>query len=245
MPAVEVVIPWQGSCPHRVAALRWIRDRYRQLGWAVTVAPYPDKPWVKARAVNPAVAASSAEVVVVADADCWAPDVAEAVETVLLGEPVVEAPNRRRPPRRSMRPKAVPEWAVPFYWVHRFTPEFTGRVLNGADPARHTSVSLEEKQYRAKDGGGIVVVRRDAAVDVPMDPRFVGWGGEDMAWGTALRTLHGRPWRAAGELWHLWHPPQDRPDRTVMPAENYALRVRYTETQNNPTAMRRLINELP
>lgn len=241
--AVEVVIPWAGICPHRTAALTWVRARYYQLGWNVTVAPYHHKPWVKALAVNPAVAASSADVVVVADADCWAPDVVRAVEAVGGGEPVEGIGPLPRHPRRAKRAPVVPEWAVPFCRIRRFTPEFTGRVLNGADPARHTSVSLEERAYPGRDGGGIVVARRDVAVDAPMDPRFVGWGGEDISWGYALRCLHGRPWRGADDIWHLWHPPQDRPHRVVLHPAAETLRHRYQEAQNQPATMRALIGE--
>jgi hypothetical protein len=220
--AVDVVIPWAGKCPHRVAALTWVRDRYYQLGWTVSVAHYTGCPWVKAAAVNPMVAAASAPVVVVADADCWSVDVPAAVEAVAAGEA---------------------EWAVPMHRIRRFNREFTVRVLGGADPDRHTSTSLEERVYHARDGGGIVVARRDVLVDVPLDPRFEGWGGEDVSWGTALRCLHGRPWRGTADLWHLWHPPQPRSDRVVLTQANDALARRYDHARNNPDVMRALVDE--
>lgn len=222
MSAVDVIIPWAGKCPHRVAALQWVRDRYRTFGWTVIVAHYIGDPWIKAAAVNPMVAASSAQVVVVADADCWSADVANAVDVVASGET---------------------DWAVPMHRIRRFNRDFTRRVLAGADPAGHTSVSLDEHPYHARDGGGIVVSTPTVLVDVPLDHRFEGWGGEDVSWGTALRCLHGRPWRGAADLWHLWHPPQPRSDRVVLSQANDRLARRYEQTRNNPTVMRALIDE--
>lgn len=224
---VEVLVPWRDvDCPHRAAALDWVLRRYttRYPEWKVTVAAGPvDGPWVKASAVNPAVAASTADVVVVADSDVWADNVAEAVDHVRLG------------PRR---------WAVPHGQVHRFTPEFTARVLDGADPAEHTSVSLiEPARHQQHVGGGLVVVRRDLAADVPFDPRFEGWGGEDVSWGWALATLGGKPWRGAAALFHLWHPPQDRPARSTLPPSNDALGRRYHAAKGHPERMRNLLAE--
>jgi len=42
---------------------------------------------------------------------------------------------------------------------------------------------------------------------------MTGWGREDDSWGVALKTLAGKPFHLRGRLWHLWHPPQARPDR--------------------------------
>ena len=39
-----------------------------------------------------------------------------------------------------------------------------------------------------------------------IDPSFLGWGGEDLAFGWALDTLAGPHTRLTGTLVHLWHP---------------------------------------
>lgn len=221
---VEVVIPWQGHCPHRLAALAWVRARYEQTGWPVTVAELPAGPWVKAAAVNPAVQASTADVVVVADGDCWSNDVIEAAAAVDAG---------KRP------------WACPFHRIRRLNRQFTERVLAGlVDVGDHTSSSLEEPVYLARPGGGIVVMARDVARDVPMDPRFVGWGGEDVSWGKALQSLHGKPWMGATDLYHLWHPAQQRPARHTLPSDAERLRQRYWDVARQRGGIEGLMDEV-
>jgi hypothetical protein len=61
--------------------------------------------------------------------------------------------------------------------------------------------------YVGPMGGGIVVLRRDDYEAVGgIDPRFRGWGGEDISFGWALSVLVGVGHRLDGDLWHLYHP---------------------------------------
>jgi hypothetical protein len=187
----------------------------------VTVAELTDGPWVKANAVMPAVGASVAEVVVIADADCWSPAAGEAVDIVLAGT----------------------SWAMPHGRVFRFTPEVSARILAGDEPERFGPNDTAEQPYWGVAGGGIVAVRRHVALDVPMDPRFEGWGGEDHAWGFALGTLHGYPWRSEAPIWHLWHPTPPRMTRMYSSEGSETLRRRYFAAQHKPDEMRALVDE--
>lgn len=214
---VQVIVPWRGGCPHRESALAWVLDRYEALGLEVTLAPAPAGPWIKAHAVTPAIEASDAELVVVADADVWSDGILAAL--LALNE----------------RP-----WAVPHQLVLRLTEAATAAVTAGADPLVQP---LEEKPYRGVAGGGILVARRDVLLDVPLDPRFVGWGGEDHALGYALTALHGNPWRGTAPLIHLWHPPQDRLTRRVGSRAGDRLKRRYQAARGNPRRMRTLVEE--
>lgn len=90
---VEVIIPYGGDCPFRARALSSVTGRYP---WPVTVARF-DGPWCKAAAVMPAVERSTADVVVVADADVWSDGTAGAVQAVRDGA----------------------AWAIPHWLVHR------------------------------------------------------------------------------------------------------------------------------
>lgn len=218
---VEVVVPWRAGCPHREAAWAWVRARWDGLGWPVTVAEAPPGRWVKARAVMPAVEASAADVVVVADADVWCDAAPVAVEAVAQGV----------------------AWAVPHGMVWRLAEQVTVDVLAGVDPAGLWSEAMAERPYWGVAGGGLVVLRRDVALDVPLDARFEGWGGEDHAWGFALRALHGDPWRSESPLWHLWHPPAPRMTRKIGCMESETLRRRYFAAQSDPAAMRALVDE--
>jgi hypothetical protein len=217
---VEIIVPWRAGCPHREQALTWVQERWASLQLPVVVAEAAAGPWVKASAVIPAASRSTAEILVVADADVWCDTVADAVEAVRGGAP----------------------WAIPHGSVLRLTEQATATVLLGANlPAVRSA--LVEPPYRGHAGGGLVVIPRSTLLDIAPDPRFEGWGGEDDAWGYALSVLAGRPWRGSSPLWHLWHPPQPRVSRRVGNATSQQLLNRYHRARRNPAAMRALVDE--
>lgn len=213
---VEVLVPFAGTCPHRKAALDWTTARYP---WPVTIAP-ASAPWSKADAVMPAAEASDAEIVVVADADCWTPGLSLAVSAVQEGAP----------------------WAIPHRGVHRLTEDATARLMSG-EPWEN--LPLEQRAYLGWEGGGYVVARRETLLDVPLDRRFVGWGCEDEAWALALNCLAGHRHRGKAPLVHLWHPPQPERDldRRQGSRANFRLLRRYVAARSDPTAMRALLEE--
>jgi hypothetical protein len=217
-----VIIPWRGGCPHREAALAWVLDRYAQHhpGWDVVLGEDPVGPWVKADAVARGLArAGTAGVLVVADADVWCDQVADAVTAVRSGAP----------------------WAVPHGDVHRLTDTATIMVLAGREPSPDNPVT--QTPYLGVPAGGITVLTADTYRGIPLDPRFVGWGQEDEAWGTALTRLAGPPWRGAAPLYHLWHPTPARRNRHIGNPMSRALQVRY-QLARHPDTMRGIINEI-
>lgn len=218
---VEVIVPFTASTLERVQLLAWVIDRHRRAGRDVTIGEAaPDGPWVKAAAVNPAVAASTADVVVVADADVWCDGLDAAITAVQAGA----------------------AWAVPHHRVMRLTAASTAAVLAGADHRDAGAMRLAERPYPGVAGGGLVVARRDVLEEVPLDARFVGWGREDQAWGAALSVLHGKPWRGIEPLLHLWHRPQERPSRSRGCTTSERLWRRY-QAARTPAAMRTVIGE--
>jgi hypothetical protein len=214
MASVAVVVPWRPGDPHRHAAWDWLRPRYR---WPV-VEGWCDGEWCKAAAVADALDRTDAEVLVVADADVWTDGVGQALEAVAEGW----------------------EWAVPHGDVHRLDRDATEAVVAGGP----FGGGLDEKPYPGHPGGGVVVLPRSIYEQCPLDPRFIGWGGEDDSWGTALRTMFGRPWRGEAPLWHLWHPPQPRMNRFVGSRESHNLAHRYRRAAHDPAAMRFLLSEV-
>ena len=179
-----------------------------------------DGEWCKARAVAEALTDVGADVLVIADADVTCSTTPDVVEAVRAGA----------------------AWGVPHRGIRRLSQAATALALAGADP-EHLS-DYDEPPTRAHAGGGIVVVRRDVYELTPLDPRFVGWGHEDDAWGLALHTRHGRPPRGRGRLIHLWHPPQNRIDRRRGSEANLALFERYRKALNNPARMAALVAEI-
>ena len=199
----------------------------------------PPGPWRKGCAVRAAdVRPYPDDVVVVADADVIPVGISSAVEAVAATGP-------------GWVP--VTRWAMPFRIVRRLTREATELVTSGrlslpSGPVPKTMVGLLEETYVGSAGGGVVVLRGDVFTQIPIDPRFAGYGQEDLSWSLALHRLAGAPMMGFEPLWHLWHPPQERMrrgstvSRGVGSEENLRLWQRYREA-TTPTAMRSLVAE--
>lgn len=187
--SVSVLIPWRSGCPHREAALEWVRARYAQRhpDWPVIVGEHTEGEWCKAAAVADALRQTDADVLIVADGDCWSDALAPAVACIEAGAP----------------------WVCPRNVTRRLSEAATAGVLAGADP--NMSMALDRRPYSGIDAGGLVVLSREAYETAPLDPRFRGYGKEDEAWSRALKVLVGKCLRLdAWPLWHLYHPPQDK-----------------------------------
>lgn len=222
---VSVVILTGGDCPHRTAALQWVSDRYmaEHPGWELVYAS-GDTPagYSRSQAIIAGAHLASGDLLVISDSDVWC-DPAEALtRTVEHG------------------------WAVPHTLIHRLSRESTELVLAGADwrgLPLSTDNAQDSRPYKGNASGTLLTIRRDVLAEVPPDARFVGWGQEDEAWGDALRTLVGPPWRGERDLVHLWHPPQPRRSRTTGSSHSRALRRRYLNATRSPDRMRDLIEE--
>ena len=217
--SVEVIIGHgRDDSPERVAVRQWIITRWHTVhGLPVTLAECPDDVWSKGATVNPAIAASTADIVIVADADSFVPDenLTAAIATTTTGG-----------------------WAMPYGEVKRLDRPSTAALLANK-PGRPR---LERGPYPALPGGGIVIAHRDAWATVRgLDPRFQGWGGEDHALGLAMRILVGDVHRQRCALTHLWHPPAPA-NRRPAPATRH-LDARYRAARRDPDAMRTLIGE--
>jgi hypothetical protein len=196
----------------------FVTQRLRASGMPVVVGRHDDGAWVKALAVDDALAQTDASVLVVHDADVLADGLMAAVEAVEGGAP----------------------WAVPHRGVHRLTADSTRHFTHGV---RLEHLLLDERAYLGVEGGGVVVLRRDVYEACPLDRRFVGWGSEDESWGFALRTLFGPPVRVASPLVHFWHPPQPRVTRSYGSGASLLLRKSYARAHGQPDVMRSLIEE--
>lgn len=217
MSSVEIVIPYAAAgCTYRASVLSWLLDKLT--GRDVTIANAVPWPWVKASAVMPAVRRSTADVVVLHDADVFTAGLDDAIRAVELGA----------------------GWAIPHGLVHRLTRESTDRVLAGE---AWEGLELERRAYHGVPGGGVLVAPRQRLLDVPMDPRFHGWGQEDESHAMALWTLVGQPWRGESPLVHLWHTPQPRMNRRQGSVAGWQLCERYIAARQDPDRMRALVEE--
>lgn len=180
--SVAVLVPFTpGRCEWRDRAWAWVRAHYaaEHPGWAVVTGSC-DGEWSKGRAVADALAQTDADVMVIADADVLAP------------------PSALRDAVSALRTHG---WAIPHRKVHRLDQDATQAFYAGRTVRRY-----DRPPYKGVAGGGLVVLTRAAYEECPIDPRFLGWGGEDVSWGWALNALKGPPWRGDADLTHLWHP---------------------------------------
>jgi hypothetical protein len=217
--SVAVLVPWRPDGGPRQAVWAWVRRQWaRWPDWEIVTGTPPDGPWSKGAAVADALRQTSADTLIVADADVWSVGIPAAVNRVAGG--------RAR-------------WAMPHQLVRRLTEDATRAVLDGApldgQPTAETHPGMP--------GGGLVVCARDVLEGVPMDPRFEGWGQEDQAWAAALTTLAGPMWRGTADLVHLWHPPAPRRSRAVGSAASLARYRRYQAASGQVSQMRALVAE--
>lgn len=174
---------------------------------------------MKADPVNAAVEATSAEYVLIADADVWCDGLSEALQALRDGA----------------------EWAVPHTEVRRLDEDGSEAYMAGAMWQKQ---GVDRVPYIGIPGGGLVMARRETFLAVPMDPRFIGWGGEDMSLGIALQCLVGGRWRGKATLIHLWHPPAPRMTHKHGNAEGKALHARYLAARRDPDLMAELMEEI-
>lgn len=197
-----VFIPYACTDPWREQAAVAVATQYRAMGLDVTIGGC-DPPWRKAVAVANALDGSTADVLVVADADCLCDGVPAAIAAVEDGC----------------------AWAVPHDLVHRLDDVATLDVYQGTPP--EATRGRAQRPYRGFAGGGIVVLSRTVWDTCPLDPRFEGWGSEDSSWAVALEALYGRPWRGTSDLYHLFHPPAPKQLHRWGNRDNRALEIRY------------------
>lgn len=216
----SVIIPFHGDCQHRIRACEWLIDRLsdRHPEWQVVLG-MGGKPWCKAAAIADGLTRADGDILIIHDADVWCDNLAEAVDALVFGA----------------------SWVIPHRLVHRLSENTTDRVLAGAEPTDFPL--LDEPAYEGWPGGGVSVLWRHTYHAAPMDPRFTGWGQEDASWAMCLDTLSGPHDRLNADLYHLWHPPQDRTTRRVGNVASEALWRRYRRASRRPDRMAELVAE--
>lgn len=214
---VSVLVPFvDQGCEHRARAWAYVRSHYstNHRDWQLVVGTC-DGVWSKGAAVADALSRADGDILVLADADSWCdPDALRlAVDT--------DAP-----------------WVVPHGKVYRLNQRGTAKLYSGLLQRGHTA----RRPYIGPAGGGLVVLGREAYELVGgIDPRFAGWGGEDISFGWALDTLVGPYVRIGTPLHHLWHPHPAPNHRGS--TETEALAARYKAARGDRSAMAALVAE--
>jgi glycosyltransferase involved in cell wall biosynthesis len=198
---VAIIIPRDRLASDRSRIADRVMAHYRShhQEWPIVVGYPRTSVWSKGEAIADALARTSADVIIIADADCI-------VDPIMLRASVMAVINGAA-------------WAMPHRMVYRADKAMTEQyLLEHPDqvptlPDRH---SVARDPYEGFLGGGIVVTRRvwyEAIGGIPK--AFKGWGSEDQALATACLTLLGPCIRGDADLLHLYHTPAARTKQPV------------------------------
>ena len=192
------------------------------------------KPKPKGAVLWPAIQRSTADIIVIHDADLWCDGLMDAINVIAGGA---------APPAGAVSPDGERVWGRPHRDVIRLSEASTAFYCEHHALPNRREISYDRTPYRGVTGGGIVIARADILRDIAMDPRFDGWGQEDMALGNAIWTLHGPPYIGPADLIHLYHEPAPRLDHMWGTEANKALYTRYHAATSDPSEMRQLVAE--
>ncbi len=243
---ISLLVPFKPDNKHRVKVWRWLR---RYWGYELPEAEIVmgtdiSKPFCKTAAVNDAASRARGDIFVILDAD-----------TYISGKVIRRCADRIEAARRQGHHL----WFVPYRRVFRLTPEASERVIE-SDPRRPTRFpsppdhddveGMEGSSFGHLFGAMIQILPREAFELVGgMDPRFRGWGGEDVAFVRAVDTLYGKHKTSRNDVLHLWHPKHGKDWRTrewqgqSRPRINDNLAMRYHVATGDHVRMRALVDE--
>ena len=238
---VSVLVPFRAEAGEagriRTENWQWLEKRWQALLPQAEIVTGTDEgqPFSKTTAVNDAYSRASGDVFVIADADSWVPirHVVQSIDYVLRRQVLV----------------------VPWTIAHRLTAADTTR-LRKMDPATDQPFSQSMRKnvtdYRPSPSTAamVVVVSREGFERVGgMDPRFRGWGAEDVAFGLACGALLGLTKIILGESYALYHKRPRKDGRRVWENDpghhNIELGERYWQAKGDPEKMTVICSEHP
>lgn len=226
---VDLIVPLSPGDPERDAAWEFVRAFYGRMhpGLHVTVGCSPGE-FSKGRAVADGVAHTREPILVIADADVL-------VSPEALGYSIIAVMHGAA-------------WSMPHGDVYRLSRRVTNDLVyvRGEELAlgeRPPLKWVERSPHPGPPGGGIVVTTRAAYEATGIDPRFVGFGGDDISFARALDTLVGPCERFAFPMTHLYHERTARRRGNRGSEANEQLAARYMIAEGDPRAMREIIAE--
>ena len=245
-PQISLLVPFRDNGEHRTRVWTWLRQYWEANLGSVEVVLGHDEgfPFSKAVAVNDAASRARGRVFVILDADAYMD--ARVLQACVDAIDAAVSAGRRL-------------WYMPYNHLYRLNLDITTALLEGDPTAPYRIPSPPPEDWREKVdeshsyghrfGAMIQVMPREAFFLVGgMDPRFRGWGSEDVSLLRALDTLYCQHEVAVADLVHFWHErPGDNPaDRhwigQVFPA-NSRLAQRYSFAVGEPGFMSVLVNE--
>jgi hypothetical protein len=225
---VVILAPRRAGDPVRDKVWEFVRERWSALGWPIYEGHHDDGLFNASAARNAAAKeAGDWDIAVFIDADTIPRDLGRITEAVAL----------------AARSGAL---VRPFRTYVNLDEDASAKVLATGElptaPRRPAKWLNGVKSLTDATGGVAIVPRKLFDAVGGYDERFRGWGSEDTAFSLACSALGGLK-VTLGEVWHLWHPQQERNPENAQYKANVALRKRYEVARRRPESMRRLIEE--
>lgn len=235
---ISLLVPFRANGPRdtRVKAWKWLEQRWQTILPEAELCMGTDtgEPFSKSVAVNDAYSKSTGDMLVIADADSWVerPQIETGLEHAASYEHLV----------------------VPWWTAYRLTRE-DSQTLMKMPPDSILPVTREMKERAAGTGPSpasaamVIILQRKAFERVGgWDPRFRGWGSEDVSFGNACWTFLGRNRYTLGEAFALYHPaPTNDEGMRVWKNDpgslNTKLYERYRKATGHPMLMEILCSE--
>ncbi len=204
-PQISLLIPFRAdpSAPERVEIFDWTLKYWANAlpDAEIIIGKSKGEVFSKTEAVNHAAKRAKGRVFVILDSD-----------TYMRPEIIKQcADNIDKAVKRG---QAL--WYIPYRHLYRLT-QVAGRAVLDSDPlfpVQFPQPPFEEdilnshgSMHGHRFGALIQIMPREAFFAVGgMDPRFRGWGGEDVAFVRAVDTLYGSHKTTANDVLHIWHP---------------------------------------
>ena len=247
-PLMSFLVPYRSdpASPQRRHTWSWLRAFWAfELPEAqIIVCDSDTEVFSKTQAVNKAASKADGEIFVILDADAY-----------MRGWIINQCAQNIHNALASWRPL----WYIPYRNLYRLTRE-TSEMITSINPMFATDIpspppdfmveSMLGSMHGRRFGAMIQIMPRQAFELIGgMDERFVGWGGEDVAFVRALDTLYVNHKTTNNDILHLWHANKgtnvkDRMwagQETFNPNSNLA--QRYNQATGDVDAMRALVDE--
>jgi len=246
-PQLSLLIPFRApkDSPHRARLWSWLQQywKYELPDAEVVVSDSTSTIFSKTEAINKAFRKSSGRIVCILDADAY-----------MDGEILLNAARNIE----NFTKRGFPLWYVPYRRLYRMTQLTTERILSSSPkvPTRIVAppnpVDVEHvgtAAYGHHYGAMCQLMHREAFTLIGgMDPRFQGWGSEDVCFVRALNTLYAPYKTVDASIWHMWHPTQRSGTARLWenqkdPWGQASLNKRYANAVGNPAAMKKIVDE--
>lgn len=230
MKDLSIIIAYKEDSLQRKRIFEWNRQRYEFFYPKAEIIIGEDDSnsiyFCKSRAINNAVRKSTKKYLLITDIDM--------ILCPLLVQQGLELLRQGESNNKEY------SYIIPYsVWI-KMDLEITNSLLNSS-PFSFSFASLEPKGMLAtvhpRRGTGIHLISKNNFNQVfGYDERFVGWGGEDNAFGIAVRTLISKRIEIlTGTAYHLYHPNQ--PTKKKKNNDNILLWREYQKYENDKKGM--------